>query len=143
LFDASIIDEWMLRLPSVIFGAVAVLLVALVATEIKSSRGGLAAGILMALAPLDVQLGQEARPYTFASCLIMLALWGLVRIARQSTITYAPSGRSKGERVSWAAYTIGTIAALNVLLVTAAWLVASNIAVAVIVRRTEGLGGVN
>jgi mannosyltransferase len=126
----------MLRLPSVIFGAVAVLLVAVVATEIKSPRAGLAAGILMALAPLDVQLGQEARPYTFASCLIMLALWGLVRIARQSTIAYAPSGRSKGERVSWAAYTIGTIAALNVLLVTAVWLVASNIAIAVIVRRT-------
>ena len=104
-FDARIIDEWMLRLPSVIFGTVAVMLVAMVATEIKSPRAGLAAGTLMALAPLDVQLGQEARPYTLASCLVMLALWGLVRIARQSATTFPTSGRSKGERVSWAVYT--------------------------------------
>jgi len=135
-FDAPIIDEWMLRLPSVIFGAVAVMLVAMVATEIKTPRAGLAAGSLMALAPLDVQLGQEARPYTLASCLVMLALWGLVRIARESAITFPTSGRSKGECVSWAAYTIGTIGALNVLLVTTFWLIASNIAVAFIIRRT-------
>jgi mannosyltransferase len=135
-FDAPIIDEWMLRLPSVIFGAIAVMLVAIVATEIKSPRAGLAAGALMALAPLDVQLGQEARPYTLVSCLVMLALWGLVRIARQSAITFLSSSRSKSERVSWAAYTIGTIGALNVLLVTAFWLIASNIAIAIIIRRT-------
>ena len=135
-FDAPIIDEWMLRLPSVIFGVVTVMLVAMVATEIKTPRAGLAAGTLMALAPLDVQLGQEARPYTLACCLVMLALWGLARIARQSAITFPSSGRSKDERVSWAAYTIGTICALNVLLVTAFWLIASNIAIAVIVFRT-------
>jgi hypothetical protein len=51
--------------------------------------------------PLDMQLGQEARPYTLASCLVMLALWGLARIARQSAITFPPSSRSKGERLSW------------------------------------------
>jgi uncharacterized membrane protein len=135
-FDAPIIDEWMLRLPSVIFGVVTVMLVAMVATEIKSPRAGLAAGTLMALAPLDVQLGQEARPYALASCLVMLALWGLVRIARQSAITFPPWGRLKGEHVSWAAYTIGTMGALNVLLVTAFWLIASNIAIAIIVLRT-------
>jgi hypothetical protein len=135
-FDAPMIDEWTLRLPSVILGAIAVMLVAMVATEIKSPRAGLAAGTLMALAPLDVQLGQEARPYTLASCLVMLALWGLVRIARQSAITFSPSGQTKGGRVSWAVYTIGTIGALNVLLVTAFWLVVSNIAIAVIVLRT-------
>ena len=135
-FDAPIIDEWMLRLPSVIFGTVAVMLVAMVASEIKTPRAGLVAGTLMALAPLDVQLGQEARPYTLASCLVMLALWGLVRIARQSAITFPTSSRANNERVSWTAYTIGTIGALNVLLVTAFWLIASNIAFAVIIRRT-------
>ena len=40
-FDTPIIDEWMLRLPSVIFGTVAVMLVAMVATEIKIATGGL------------------------------------------------------------------------------------------------------
>jgi len=137
-FDAPMIDEWTLRLPSAIFGAIAVMLVAMVATEIKTPRAGLVAGTLMALAPLDVQLGQEARPYTLASCLVMFALWGLVRIARQSAITFPSWGQTKGERVSWVVYTIGTIGALNVLLVTAFWLIASNIAIAVIVLRTVG-----
>jgi mannosyltransferase len=61
----------------------------------------------MAVSPFDVQFGQEARPYTLFSCLVLLALWGLVRIAQ---------GRQKGVFISWAAYTIGTIGTLNVLL---------------------------
>ena len=37
-FDAPIIDEWTLRLPSAILGAISVLLVALIATEVRSRR---------------------------------------------------------------------------------------------------------
>ena len=54
-FDAPMIDEWMLRLPSAIFGSVSVLLVVLIATEVRSPRAGAVAGILMALSPLEVQ----------------------------------------------------------------------------------------
>src|ERR1019366_6685216 len=35
-FDAPIINEWMLRLPSAILGAISVLLVSLIATEVRS-----------------------------------------------------------------------------------------------------------
>ena len=62
-FDAPMIDEWMLRLPSAIFGSVSVLLVVLIAAEVRSPRAGAVAGILMALSPLEVQFGQEARVY--------------------------------------------------------------------------------
>lgn len=133
-FDASIIDEWLLRLPSVLFGTITILLVAMVATEIKSARAGLAAGTIMALAPIDVQFGQEARPYTLASCLIMLALWGLVRIARQSEPAVPGLSQSKDACVSWVAYIIGTIAALYVLLVAVCWLISSNVAFAFTIR---------
>jgi mannosyltransferase len=131
-FDAPIIDEWLLRLPSAIFGSIAILLAALIGVEARSPRAGLAAGLLMALAPFDVQFSQEARPYMLASCLILLALWGLVRIARSSPA--APSG----ELESWLAYAIGTIGALNVLLVSAPWLAASSLAMLVIVRGSSG-----
>src|SRR5450432_3281829 len=46
--NMPIIDEWTLRLPSAIFGAISVLLVTLIATEIRSPRAGLVAGVLMA-----------------------------------------------------------------------------------------------
>src|ERR1039458_6560850 len=72
-FDAPIINEWTLRLPSVILGAISVLLVALIATEVRSRRAGLVAGILMALSPLEVQFGQEARSYALVSCFVLLA----------------------------------------------------------------------
>ena len=125
-FDAPIINEWMLRLPSVILGAISVLLVALIATEVRSRRAGLVAGILMALSPLEVQFGQEARSYALVSCFVLLALWGMVRIVKQLSISVSPSSHPKAQLGSWAAYTIGTIGALNVLLVSAPWLVASN-----------------
>ena len=132
LFDPPLIDEWLLRLPSVICGSLAVLLVTLIAIEIHSWRAGLLAGLLMALSPIEVQFSQEARPYALVSCLVMLALWGLVRIAKLATSTQ-PSARTD-KLTAWTAYLVGTIAALNVLLVTAFWLLASNLAFAVIAR---------
>ena len=135
-FNAPIIDEWVLRLPSAIFGAISVFLVALIATEARSARAGLVAGLLMALSPFEVQFSQEARAYALVSCFVLLALWGLVRIAQQSLIAASPSSRPRSLLGGWAAYTIGTIGVLNVLLVSAPWLLASNLAIAAVVRRS-------
>ncbi len=132
-FDTPIINEAMLRLPSAIFGSLAVLLAALIAAEVCSPRAGLAAGMLMALSPMEVQFGQEARSYTLVSCLVLLALWGLVRIAKFSTNEAAPI--ADGWRAGWVAYMIGTIAALNVLLVSVYWLLASNLAMVFVILR--------
>jgi mannosyltransferase len=133
-FDAPIVDEWMLRLPSVIFGTIAVLLVAFIASEARTPRAGLVAGTLMALSPVEVQFSQEARSYALLSCLVLLALWGLVRITKYSTAEVAES-RPGAVRAGWIAYAVGTVAALNVLLVSAFWLLAANLAMVVIVRR--------
>jgi mannosyltransferase len=132
-FDAPLIDEAMLRLPSVLFGSLAVLLTALIAAELRSPRAGLMAGSLMALSPIEVQFSQEARAYTLVSFLVLLALWGLLRIAKTSAAAAPPA--SGGSRAGWLAYTIGTVAALNVLLVAACWLLASNLAMGFVVLR--------
>jgi len=136
-FDAPIINEWTLRLPSAIFSAIAVLLVTLIATEIQSRRAGVIAGVLMALSPFEVQLGQEARSYSLVSCFVFLALWGLVRIAKQLSSEASLSRPPNRLLGSWAAYTIGTIGAINVLLVAAPWLLASNLAMAAIIWRSR------
>lgn len=135
-FNSPIIDEWMLRLPSAILGAISVFLIVLIGTELRSARAGLVAGLLMALSPFEVQFSQEARPYALVSCLVLLALWGLVRIAREATIPALSSDRPRHRLGGWAAYTIGTIGALNVQLVSVPWLLASNIAVAAIIQRS-------
>src|SRR5262245_35797793 len=135
-FNPPIIDEWMVRLPSAILGAIAVFLVVLIATEVRSARTGLVAGLLMALSPFEVQFSQEARPYALLSCLVLLALWGLVQIAQEPTIPALPSDRLRRGLSGWAAYTIGTIGALNVQFVSVPWLLASNIAMAAVIQRS-------
>lgn len=139
-FDASLIDAWALRLPSVAFGSLAVLMVALIATEVRSPRAGLAAGLLMALSPIDVEFSQEARSYAMVSCLILVALWGLVRIVKLTptgrTVLGAPLwGPVRGMVSSWTAVIAGTIAALYTLMVATMWWVAANLAFAVIALR--------
>jgi mannosyltransferase len=133
-FDGPLIDEWMLRLPSVFFGAVSVLLVALIGTEVRSRWAGIIAASLMTLSPLEVQYSQEARSYALASCLVLLALWGLVRIAQQNAPEVGSSNRSGGQLGPWLAFTIGTIGALNVLLLAALWLFVANLAAVAIFR---------
>lgn len=123
-FDASLINEWTLRLPSAVFGSLAVFMAALIATEVHSRRAGLAAGMLMALSPIDIQFSQEARAYALVSLLILLALWGLVRIGR-----HAPA---RGMCAAWIAAVGGTVAALYTLTVAAVWWLAANVAFGVI-----------
>src|SRR5579862_1243050 len=68
-FASAHIDPWMLRLPSALVGAGCAFLVAKVATDIRGELAGVVAGLLMALSPLEVQYGQEARAYALISCL--------------------------------------------------------------------------
>jgi hypothetical protein len=122
-----------LRLPSAVFGAVTASLVVATGREADKPRTGVAAGLLLAFSPFDVQYGQEARSYTLVAALILVALWGLVRLARQATAREPePGGRG-----AWVAYGGGTLVALCVLNVSIPWLVASNIAAGAIAWRSR------
>jgi mannosyltransferase len=128
-------SQWALRLPSALFGALAAGLTCAIGRRVAGVRSGLVAGLLMALSPFEVQLGQEARSYTLVSCLILTALAGLVRLAETPTTAGSPWHEPGTPRGAWLAYGIGTAAALNVLSVALVWLLASNLAAAAIARQ--------
>lgn len=134
-FASAHIDPWMLRLPSALVGAGCAFLVAKVATDIRGELAGVVAGLLMALSPLEVQYGQEARAYALISCLVLVAVWGLVRIAQQPGRAALPMAQTDALRGAWAAYLFGTIGALLVENNTVPWLLASNIAFAAVIAR--------
>src|SRR5713226_6720844 len=133
-FASADIDGWMLRFPSALFGAVCVLLVSRLAAEMRGPRTGLGAGLLMALSPFEVQFGQEARSYTLTSCLVLVAIWGLVRIANRPEAAALPVSRPEALRGAWVTYTLGTIGALFVQNIAIPWLLVSNLAMLAIVH---------
>src|SRR6516162_3387816 len=120
-------SQWLLRLPSAVFGALGAWLVCEIGGKAAGPRSGAIAGLLMAFSPFEVQLGQEARSYTLVSCLILIALSGLVRLAQQPSLAALPLRRGGASRSAWLAYCLGTAAALVVLNVAVPWLIASNL----------------
>lgn len=129
--------EWMLRLPSALCGATCVFLVTHLAFSARGFWAGLVAGLLMALSPIEVAFAQDARPYTLISCFVLIATWGLLRIAQNSQAAAASITKSQSLRSAWAAYVLGTLAALLVENNTIPFLLASNLALAVIVLRAK------
>jgi hypothetical protein len=129
-FASAAEPEWTLRLPSAIFGAVCVFFVASAAGELRGLVAGLVAGLLMALSPTEVQFAQEARPYMLGSALVLVALWGLLRIANRSAAR--PITQDSSLPGAWTAYTLGTLGALCVGNNTFPWLFASNLALLVV-----------
>jgi mannosyltransferase len=128
-------SQWMLRLPSAIFGAVAASLTCAIGSRAAGRRSGAIAGLLIAVSPFEVQFGQEARSYTLASCLILTALLGLVRLAQEPAAAALPLRRNGALRGAWIAYCLGTAAALSVLNVAIPWLLAANLGAIAIARR--------
>src|SRR5271170_1850673 len=128
-------SQWLLRLPSAIFGALAASLTCVVGSRVAGPRSGLIAGLLMAVSPFQVQFGQEARSYTLVSCLILTALFGLVRLAQEPAAAACPMRRAGALRGAWMAYCLGTAAALSVLNVAIPWLLAANLGAIAIARR--------
>jgi hypothetical protein len=138
-FASAANPEWMLRFPSAIFGAVCVFLVTGAASELRGLLAGLVAGLLMALSPTEVQFAQEARPYILGSSLVLAALWGLLRIANRPETAARPIMQENALPGAWMAYTLGTLGALCIENNTFPWLVASNLALLVVVLRTPSI----
>ncbi|MBE1159760.1 glycosyltransferase family 39 protein [Dyella acidiphila] len=119
-------DAW-LRIPSALFGAMSAGVVFAMARRIGGRSAGLVAGLLMALSPLQVQYGQEARSYTLVTLLIAVALWGLLRLAQDPARASLDLRQQGAERWGWGSYVLGSIGALDVLGDAAPWLLASNL----------------
>lgn len=124
-------SEAALRLPACIFGAVSVLMAARIAGDIAGRWAAIATGLLMALSPLEVQYGQEARPYALGSAAMLTAVWGLVRLFRPVD-AWAPA-KGDGQRSGWIAYALGMAIALNSIGVAAIGFVTVNAIVGMLV----------
>lgn len=128
-------SQFLLRLPSAIFGAANAVLAYAIGREANGPRTGVAAGLLLALSPFDVQFGQEARSYALVTCLILVALLGLLRLARDPDRAALPFRDAQAPRWAWFAYCAGTASALSVLNVAVPWLVAANLAAIAIAKQ--------
>lgn len=128
-------SQFLLRLPSAIFGAANAVLTYAIGREVDRPRTGVAAGLLLALSPFDVQFGQEARSYTLVTCLILVALLGLLRLARNPSLAALPLRSAGAPRWAWFAYCAGTASALSVLNVAVPWFVAANLAAIAIAKQ--------
>jgi mannosyltransferase len=127
-------SDTLLRLPSAFFGALSTGMVFSITWRIGRRSAAIVAGVLMALSPLQVQYGQEARSYTLVTLLITVALWGLLKLAQNPARASLGLRYGYFDRYGWGAYVFGTIGALDVLSDAAPWLIAANVALFLIWR---------
>lgn len=132
LFGHYGMGESVLRLPSALFGGASGAVVFLVARALGGWRAGLVAGLLLALSPLQVQYGQEARSYTFVMLMMAIGLLGLVQIAQDPRAASLPRLDPEARILPWVIYAIGTIGALQVLSTAFFWLISANCAAIII-----------
>lgn len=135
LFGHYGMTEFVLRLPSAFFGAASCGVLFLIGRTLGGWRAGLVAGLLLALSPLHVQYGQEARSYTFVILMMAIGLLGFVQLARDPGRASRPFGQDGAKLTPWVIYTLGTLGALNVLSTAFFWLISANLAVLVILLR--------
>ncbi len=129
------LDESVMRLPAALFGATSCAVLFLLGRSLGDWRSGLAASLLLALAPFQVQYGQEARSYTLVTTMILIGLWGLVLLARDPAAAATPLRAPGPARAGWLLYGIGTALALDTLSVALFWLLAANIGGVMIAAR--------
>ncbi|GLR67392.1 hypothetical protein GCM10010909_20730 [Acidocella aquatica] len=118
--------QYWLRLPSAVFGALAVMLVYMIAYRIAGRTAGVIAALIIGLSPTALAFSQEARSYTLEMCLILVALYGLTRLAMDIPAASKPI-RWNGTGAFWAAFIIGSAVALDVLGDGLPWLVVGNV----------------
>lgn len=102
-------DLFAARYLSVLLSATAIPLIYAVAVAWSGSRRlGAFAAVLMAWLPLGVYYGAVARMYALAPSLVLLAMWGALRIVR-------PGARAQARRCAVIAFVLGAVGAMLTL----------------------------
>lgn len=127
------LDETVLRLPSALFGGASAAVLYVAGTRVGGWKAGLVAGLLLALSPLQVQYGQEARSYTLVMLMMAIGLVGLLELARDPAAASRP-WRAGAARWPWLLYGLGTLGALQVLSTAWFWFISANCAALAIAR---------
>ncbi len=123
--------QFWLRLPSAVFGALAVMLVFLIARRVAGRTAGIIAALIIGLSPTALAFSQEARSYTMEMTLILVALYGVTMLAMDVRMASYPL-RSSPLRGAWAVFCVGSAAALDVLGDGMPWIITANIIFAVL-----------
>jgi 4-amino-4-deoxy-L-arabinose transferase-like glycosyltransferase len=125
--------EFWLRLPAALCGALAVMLVFMIAARIAGRLAGGIAALVIGLSPTALAFSQEARSYTMEMCLILVALYGVTRLALDLPAASRPL-RSAAARPGWLAFILGSAGALDVLGDGLPWLITANIIFLLLLR---------
>ncbi len=113
------------RMLSALAVAVATGLVCASARQMFGWRIGLMAGVLFAIAPMDVDLAQKARPYPFQIVVCAITFWGLIQVLadtleagrRPRGDVIGSAGSRRGTlhaALGWSAYVVGSAATVLV-----------------------------
>jgi len=75
-------SEWSFRMPSAIYGTIAVILVYIIARALKGNITALFSAVLMAFSPVHVWYSQEARMYSLWVMFILFAVFIFIKILK-------------------------------------------------------------
>lgn len=128
--------QFWLRMPSALFGALAVMLVFLIGQRIAGRTAGLVGAMVLGLSPAALAYSQEARSYTMVMSLILLALLGLTQLAMDIPAASVPLRDRGSARRAWLTFTVASIAAVDVLADGFLWVMTANLIVAVMVAQS-------
>jgi 4-amino-4-deoxy-L-arabinose transferase-like glycosyltransferase len=118
--------EFWLRFPSAVCGALAVMLVFMIARRVGGRLAGVLAALIIGLSPTALAFSQEARSYSMEMALILTGLYGLTCLAQDLPEAAAPLARSR-VRADWLVFVLGTAGALDVLGDGVPWLITANL----------------
>lgn len=119
--------QFWLRVPSALFGAASVMLVFVIASRIGGRKAGVVAALILGLSPTALAFSQEARSYTLEMCLILVALWGVTRLALDVPAASRGVLKPGGALAAWGAFVLGSAAALDVLGDGLPWIITGNV----------------
>jgi 4-amino-4-deoxy-L-arabinose transferase-like glycosyltransferase len=129
--------QFWLRVPSAAFGAVAVMLVYLIAREIAGRMAGLCAALVICMSPTALAFSQEARSYTLEMSLILVALLGIAKLATDVPAASRPWRHPRSAIGAWALFIIGSAAALDVLGDGLPWLLTANLIGGILIWQSD------
>ncbi len=81
-------SEWVLRLSSIVFGVLNILLVWSLAKELKGEKCALWAALLMTCSSFHITFSQEFRMYPMLVFFFLMSLWCFIRWLHSGTVNY-------------------------------------------------------
>ena len=140
-FTTAADPQFWLRLPSAVCGALSVMLAYRIAARAAGSGAGVAAALILGLAPTQIAFSQEARSYALMICLILVALDGLVGLVLAEAGAARRWRDAQAPRADWIRFIAGSAGALCVLGDAWPWLLAANLAAAVMIVQSRNRAG--